>query len=62
MIKAVCNASPIIGLITIGKLMLLWEVFEEIYIPQTVYDELTSDKSRYDSQILEINNAIINSI
>jgi predicted nucleic acid-binding protein len=37
MAKAVCNASPIIGLITIGKLKLLWELFEEVYIPQAVY-------------------------
>ena len=56
--RAVCNASPIIGLIKIDKLNLLWELFEEVFIPQAVYDELTSDESRYDTQILALNKAI----
>jgi predicted nucleic acid-binding protein len=36
MIKVVCNASPIIGLAILGKLNLLWELFDVI-IPGEVY-------------------------
>lgn len=43
MIKAVCNASPIIGLCKIGLLNLLYEMFE-VYIPQEVYNEIISGK------------------
>ena len=39
MIKVMCNTSPIIGLSTIGKLELLWEMFETI-IPEEVYREI----------------------
>ncbi len=39
MIKVMCNTSPIIGLSTIGKLELLWEMFEAT-IPEEVYNEI----------------------
>lgn len=38
--KVISNASPIIGLSMIGKLNLLWELFD-VYIARTVYDEIT---------------------
>lgn len=41
MIKAMCNTSPIIGLAIIGKLNLLWELFE-VFIPREVYNEIVS--------------------
>lgn len=41
MIKAVCNSSPIIGLSIIKKLDLLWEIFDEVYITEEVYKEVT---------------------
>ena len=41
MIKVVCNTSPIIGLSSIDKLNLLWEIFETI-IPKEVYNEVIS--------------------
>lgn len=41
MIKAVCNSSPIIGLSLIKKLDLLWEIFDEVYITEEVYKEVT---------------------
>lgn len=44
MTKAVCNLSPIIGLSIIKKLDLLWELFDEIYITEEVYKEITIDE------------------
>ena len=41
MIKAVCNSSPIIGLSIIKKLDLLWKIFDEVYITEDVYKEVT---------------------
>jgi Predicted nucleic acid-binding protein, contains PIN domain len=40
MIKVICNSSPIIGLSVIGKLNLLWEIFDEVIIPKEVYREV----------------------
>ena len=40
MIKVICNASPIIGLVGIGQLSLLWELFDEVVIPEAVYHEI----------------------
>jgi predicted nucleic acid-binding protein len=34
MAKIICNSSPIIGLSIIDKLNLLWEIFDEVYIPE----------------------------
>lgn len=44
MIKAISNTSPIIGLSIIGKLGLLWELFD-IYVPQEVYNEVVIGSS-----------------
>jgi len=35
----VSDTTPLIGLATIGRLELLQELFEEIYIPRAVFDE-----------------------
>ncbi|MDD2922757.1 MAG: DUF3368 domain-containing protein [Anaerolineales bacterium] len=35
----VSDATPLIGLAAIGRLEILRELFDEIYIPQAVYDE-----------------------
>lgn len=45
MAKAVCNASPIIGLSIIGKLDLLWQIFDEVFIPEEVYNEVTDNNN-----------------
>jgi len=39
--KAVINATPLISLAIIDKLSLLDELFDEIYIPKTVFKEAT---------------------
>lgn len=40
--KVIVNSTPIIGLANIGKLDLLRQVYDQITIPQAVYDELIS--------------------
>lgn len=45
MTKVVCNSSPIIALSIIKKLSLLWEIFDEVYITDEVYKEITLDEN-----------------
>lgn len=40
MARLVCNSSPIISLSMINQLSLLWQIFDEIYIPEEVYREV----------------------
>jgi predicted nucleic acid-binding protein len=37
----VCDTSPIVALVVCGKLDLLDRLFSEVYIPKSVYNELT---------------------
>lgn len=37
--KVVSDTTPLIGLASIGRLEILKKLFEEVYIPQAVYDE-----------------------
>jgi len=39
-VKTVSNATPIISLSSIGKIELLRDIFQNIIIPQAVYDEI----------------------
>ena len=57
MMKAISNTSPIIGLSIIGKLELLWELFD-IYIPQEVYNEVVIESSNYAIGKYELKNAV----
>ena len=59
MIKVICNASPVIGLIGIGKLNLLWELFDEVVIPKAVLQELYAGNRKPESS--QIKEAIENS-
>lgn len=43
--KVVSNTTPIISLASIGKLDVLKELFNEIIIAETVYNEITAKKS-----------------
>lgn len=56
--KILCNTSPIIGLISIGRLYLLRELFDEIILPEAVYRELCTDSPAYQKEIEEINDNI----
>ena len=42
MIRVVCNSSPIIGFSIINKLELVWELFDEVYITNAVYEEIVN--------------------
>jgi hypothetical protein len=52
--RVVSNTTPIISLASIGKLSLLAELFEKVYIPQAVYNEIKYKKS-YGYQEIENN-------
>lgn len=52
MIKVICNASPIIGLIGIGQLNLLWELFDEVLISEAVYDELLAGNRAHETSLI----------
>ena len=43
--KVVSNATPIISLASIGRLSLLSDLFNKVYIPQAVYNEIKYKKS-----------------
>lgn len=58
MTKIVCNASPIIGLAAIGKLELLWRVFDEVWIPESVYGEVTVKQSGITPGSQELKDAV----
>ncbi|EHQ88431.1 hypothetical protein [Desulfosporosinus youngiae] len=59
MIRVVCNSSPIIGLSTIGKLDLLWTLFDDVMIPEAVFEEIVyGNLVRYTSAI-ELEKAVL---
>lgn len=42
MSKVISNTSPIIALCIIDNLDLLWNIYDDVYIPRVVFDEITS--------------------
>lgn len=52
--NVVVNSTPLIILCGIGQLELLKKLYEEIYIPRAVYQEVTAKK---DSACMQIENA-----
>lgn len=55
MIKVVVNSSPLIGLSMIDKVDLLWQLFDEVLIPERVFNEITaaSTEQSYGKKELE---------
>ena len=51
--KILCNTSPIIGLMSIGRLGLLRELFDEIVLPEAVYRELCAGSAVHQKEIDE---------
>ncbi|MEA2029642.1 MAG: DUF3368 domain-containing protein [Campylobacterota bacterium] len=41
----VCNATPIISLASIGRIDILKNLFDKLYIPKAVYDEIKSKQA-----------------
>lgn len=58
MIRVICNSSPIIGLSLIGKLNLLWEIFDEVIIPKEVYREVVEANSYNNYGAKELREAV----
>ena len=57
-VRVMCNASPVIGLLAINKLPLLWKLFDEVLIPETVYRELCADSQKHKNEITLIKEAV----
>ena len=58
MSKIISNTSPLITLSMIGKLNLLWELFNEVYIPKAVYNEIMNAEHEDDYAKQEIKSAV----
>jgi len=43
MLKIVVNSTPIISLAILDKLTLLTKLYDQVYIPQAVYDEVCKE-------------------
>lgn len=52
--RVICNTSPLVGLMKIGRLNLLPQLFDEVIIPQAVLDELCADPKRHSSESEQI--------
>jgi predicted nucleic acid-binding protein len=53
--KVVSNTTPIISLLKIGKLEILKDLYNEIYIPQEVFSEIEAGKhKKYYLNLLEL--------
>ena len=52
--KVVCDSSVIIGLSVVGKLDILWRLFEDVYVPEAVFYEVcVKGKNRVGSRELQ---------
>lgn len=58
-IKVICNTSPIIGLMSINRLALLWQLFDKVFIPQAVQKELCANTTEHQQEIEEIEQCIL---
>lgn len=56
--KIIMNATPIISLSIIGRLSLITDLFDEIYIPKAVYREIVNSESNQDYGKNELRQAI----
>ncbi|GEM_PF-3290080 len=59
MIRAVCDSSPIIGLSQIGKLDLLWTLFDEVMIPEAVFEEIVHGNVVQFTSAIELEKAVL---
>lgn len=56
-IKIICNSSPIIGLAKVDRLDIIEKLYQEIIVPEAVFDELIT-KGRDKDKTAEINELI----
>lgn len=59
MIRAVCDSSPIIGLSKIGKLDLLWTLFDEVMISEAVFEEIVHGNVVQFTSAIELEKAVL---
>lgn len=57
-LKVICNTSPIIGLLSINRLSLLWQLFDVIFIPRAVQRELCANASGHPQEVEEVKRCI----
>lgn len=62
MIRVIVNASPLIALSIIRQFNLLQQIFDEIYIPKAVADEILAAESKRRFAVNELKQAISNGI
>ncbi|MFD1413240.1 hypothetical protein [Oceanobacillus jeddahense] len=58
MTSIITNTSPIIALSMINKFSLLWNLFDDVYVPKAVFNELTSSFNEDDFGKKEILEAV----
>ena len=56
--KVICNTSPIIGLMSIDRLPILWQLFDEVLIPQAVEKELCVSSIEHSKEVEAIKEYI----
>lgn len=56
--RVISNTGPIIGLLSIGRVELLWQLFDGVVIPQAVKDELCADAQTHQSEVEAIERYI----
>ncbi|HCJ76159.1 DUF3368 domain-containing protein [Roseburia faecis] len=57
-LRVMCNTSPIIGLVSINRLALLWQLFDEVILPEAVYNELCADSVHHQAEIKEVRECV----
>lgn len=56
--KIITNSTPIISLSIIGKFSLLHELFEEVYVPEAVYQEIVHGDSKEEYGRVELKKSV----
>lgn len=57
-LRVICNASPVIGLFSIQKINLLWELFNEVIMPEAVFEELCADSIHHKEESQELKRLV----
>ena len=56
--KVISNTSPLIALMKKNELLLLKQLFNEIFIPEAVRNEIIMTNNKYSGKIIEFQEAI----
>lgn len=58
MSKVMVNSSPVIGLSMINKMELLWKLFDEVMVPEGVFNEIAASAGKNDYGKSELETAV----